>query len=1053
MSEPNQGTPMAIQHVPGQTPMPQSQTGQQQMSPPMLDPFWQRNLPEQYIQVSGTRYPSIDASVQPNVNGSKNNNGNTAASTPASYGAQQIQGMAHTNGHLDAAIPMSNMMPVQMGGYQVMDRSMMEPMSRSSVAYANTSANANGTPLPPQPVSANYMNNISQMPGQLHKEKRRAAKACEYCRKRKTKCDEVSPYTNKCSNCSKAGVDCIFITEPTKKKRKSSSEGTKVNKSPKPAAKTNSTKHKVKKQSDGDNEPVHQNTVENIAKRMEILDRKMSTVIDNIARFEWLLDKMVQKQNEKVDDTTNQAKPRRRIYTTSLLTHQKLLWMKRKICKNMTDEQFAEPLNSILSNGLKWYVAQIKQYTDFSSPCVYGVEFKVYDLPSELHTRRIMENFNAYLTSVTGVFDSSECYKVTNKYYENKGENMTFTEHLLLNVSICSGALATRMLTSADSQFLRKDRHNPSIAELKEIENNCFLNCMFYYHKISTVCSGPKTLLPLLLLTKYLQANYNTELANTILSTAVRFTIDMSMNKKITYKNLSLAEQIRKRSMWWHFFATDKLFSFTLSRPPMLLEEDMDMLTDQNYLEVIKTNILPKIFKTKEECEQVSDIHEALSIIINYCEYIPFFTSYYVTKLLRIESSLYSTCFSVRNTLDNTFDGLLSKALEIFESLKTWKDNLHPSMRLESYRQYISLLYSQSSDENPALAFELACTHVLACHLRYLYLVVILSMFIVSLLRDNQELFPVSHHEIPKIYKKFSEQYILSSVKLVEIFQGVNFVIHTYNDLIYPFLTGIYVVLMHVVDELDKPKNLEVPSLIELLIKGHSSIMGENFKNLGCYNMKWNVSLYIYTYLLKYIIKYFNENHPLAVEHKFSYEHYDEILEKLEANTISVKKTTVERLKKNLKRNGVFQEVDEAEKTEEENNEKDHIIELFNDLNSHTVKILESDSLLKNSKERISSVATSQDASIFPADSAGFQIIYPIYKDSNKNLNESVHDDNDKKDNNEKNISSSITDADVENFRNLLPLEDFLYDRDFKFIKPFQSYLSRHSVSNKDQSL
>lgn len=95
---------------------------------------------------------------------------------------------------------------------------------------------------------------------------------------------------------------------------------------------------------------------------------------------------------------------------------------------------------------------------------------------------------------------------------------------------------------------------------------------------------------------------------------------------------------------------------------------------------------------------------------------------------------------------------------------------------------------------------------------------------------------------------------------------------------------------MHVVDELDKPKNLEVPSLIELLIKGHSSIMGENFKNLGCYNMKWNVSLYIYTYLLKYIIKYFNENHPLAVEHKFSYEHYDEILEKLEANTISVKK-------------------------------------------------------------------------------------------------------------------------------------------------------------------
>lgn len=1066
-------------------------------SPPVLDPYWQRSVPDQYL--SGNRFSTDMSAETPN---SSLGSGNT--STPGNTGLNVFGSVSYnTPGMSGFSNVIPNMDPQSGGQGQMVSNQPMvnQPVSNNNVA-GNTNNNNNRNNYsnmpPPQPQQqqtpgfhqndqipmfdpnmnrqmgfiqnaqpiphANMIQKpypMNTQPNYAHPQiraqpqKRRASKACEYCRKRKTKCDELNPYTNKCSNCSKAGVDCVFLNEPAKKKNKSvtsqdnhtspNATGATGKVSKKNNDNNISTDIGKGKKNKGANEKSSQNTAEGISLRMAKIDRKMSVVIDNVARFEWLLDKLVQKQNEKKVEPTSLTKPKRKIYTTSLLTSQKLHWIKKKMCSDISDEEFTEPLNDILSNGLKWYVAQIKQYTDFSSPCLYGVEFKVHPLPTELQAKRILENFNTYLTSVTGVFDSSECYKVTDKFYGPDNENMTFTEHLLLNVSICSGALATRMLTAGESQFLRKDRHDPTLEELKEIENNCFLNCMFYYHKISTVCSGPKTLMPLFLLTKYLQANYNTEIANTILTTAVRFTIDMSMNKKATYKSLSLNEQIKKRSMWWHFFATDKLFSLALSRPPMLLEEDMDMLTDQNYLEVIKEYILPNIMKNKEERERVSDLQEGLAIIINYSEYIPFFTSYYVTKLLRIESKLYSTCFSVRNTIDNSFDGLLSKAIELYDSLKNWRDNLHPSMRLESYRQYISLLFSQSQIENPAVAFELACSHVLACHFRCLYLVINLSMFIVSLLQDNENLFKDSLHDIPNIYKNFSEQYIFASVKMVEIFQNINFEFHTYNDLVYPFLTGVYVILLHVVDEMDNAKNLEIPSLIELLLKAHEGIMGENFKHLDSFNMKWTISLYIYTYLLKYVIKYYNTNHPLASQHTFSIDHFDEILNTLSNNTRNVKKSAVHRLITSLKDNGMY---DDSENTDNGDELKEHYHELFNDLNKYTIKILKSDDMVKVKDNWDNySPKKMEDISLFPNNCPSFSILYPIHSsETNHFTNASTY--NNHSSTSKVESSEPSDDEDIKTFRNLLPLGDLLYDRDFRFIKPFQNFLSRHSTNN-----
>ena len=123
-----------------------------------------------------------------------------------------------------------------------------------------------------------------------------------------------------------------------------------------------------------------------------------------------------------------------------------------------------------------------------------------------------------------------------------------------------------------------------------------------------------------------------------------------------------------------------------------------------------------------------------MNVVVNFCQHISLFISYYVSKLVNIESRIYSTCFAVRSTLDLSFDAMLDKIVELNDSLNNWRNDLHVSMKLKSYKQYLSVLYAQNSQENPALSFEIACCRVLHCHFRSLYSIIILSMLTTSLL-------------------------------------------------------------------------------------------------------------------------------------------------------------------------------------------------------------------------------------------------------------------------------------------------------------------------------
>ena len=672
------------------------------------------------------------------------------------------------------------------------------------------------------------------------------------------------------------------------------------------------------------------------------------------------MDKALKKQEDKHKEKSNLPKPARKIYSTALLTTQKLYWLKQSLGANISNEEFLSPLNEILGISLKWYATQMKKFMDLSSPAFFSSEIILYSLPPKQQAKRLLENFHAtLLSSVTGLVSLKECLDLAEKYYSESAEKLTYPEHLLLNVCLCSGASATQSITRGDSKYLRKDRYDPNSQELKMIENVALLNAMYYYHKLSTVCSGTRTLQALLLLNRYFQLTYDTELANCILGTAIRLAVDMELNRKSSYKSLDFEEAIRRRSMWWHCFCTDKLYSLMLSRPPIVGERDMDMLTDQNYYEVIKTNILPDLIDKKEDFDKITDVNSALNIVVNFCQHISIFISYYVSKLVSIESKIYSTCFAVRSTLDLSFDAMLDKIKDLNDSLNNWRNNLHVSMKLKTYKQYLSVLYAQKSQENPALSFEIACSRVLHCHFRALYSKVILSMVTTSLLTDNKRLYKGSRHDIPQIYILFSSQFLNASKEMLQLFQGIDYQAHMYNEIMYQFSTAVFVLFFYVVDNITNPKTKgEVKETIEILKKSYDHLVGENDEQLLFDNVKWNTLIVFYSHFLKYVLQRYHQlNNSMS---QFDPTIYEEIITKVITHSRKIKDETVDQLIMSLKSYGSFHSLQKdneaaladdvlnANEIDLEGFAEETPINLFGELSVDILKMLKSHSPVSN---------------------------------------------------------------------------------------------------------
>lgn len=817
--------------------------------------------------------------------------------------------------------------------------------------------------------------------GSMMFDKRRVSKACDHCRRRKIKCDEVDPATGKCTNCERYKSECTFVhhDKMTQKKllnaqkKKASKEAAaaskKVAKVPKikraheghaatietlvatpdmrnmfpnygqtaedrdttagadlgGSAQSNNSPGSVGAQmsssvnqnnafngnatssasilngtstaASGESTPVvsrvntaisrgstssrtHVNNSsadsEGIIKRVEQVDRKVAMVIDTMARFEWLVDKLSKKIDDRIPPPATSPKAKYKQYVPRLLTTQKLEWAKNTLSPDSSNVDFLAPVRDYLTVSLKWYILGAKHTIEY--PMIQNFrDQKQFLMPTQDEAQSLLTIFNNIMFYHSSLMFEGEVDDICKRYYDENSEPLTYPELLVLNIAIAIAANV--VMTDTEDVFNVETNDKFTLDKLIEIERHGRDNAMYYYHKLVLFSAGTTAITGLLLLFHYLNFNSNSEIALDSLALAIRYAYDMNLNMNFHYKSLSPKEVIRHRALWWYCFYFDKMVSLTLQKPPTIKENDMDVLANDAYFETIKYYQLPIHYKDKpEELDKITNLNEALSAIINYSEHFAFFCSYYSSKLIMIESHLASVCFSIRNTIDLSFDELVQRLLDIKKDLDTWKQNLHPSMRIESYSQYLKMLYAQSTSETAKLGYDVACAQVIRCHMQFLYLEITLSLFATSFLLDNTDSFVNSLQEIPEVFHMFCRQVKTDSVEACKIFQKVPFRAYLYPEVLNYAQTAIYALLFSTIKNMDDTREIDVTKNISLLIDTHTHMVGINQDKIPIRNVRVNMSVFFFTFLLKHVIKHFNETNINAQVTGFEYEKYNELM-------------------------------------------------------------------------------------------------------------------------------------------------------------------------------
>ncbi|CCF59170.1 hypothetical protein KAFR_0G01360 [Kazachstania africana CBS 2517] len=766
--------------------------------------------------------------------------------------------------------------------------------------------------------------------------KKRTGKACDYCRKRKIRCDNFDSNIGKCANCIKFNMSCTFYFHINLQKKRRQKF-------------MNETKEQFK---DLMNEEAASNTAVNntntvtddealtaafpklLDTEFEKVGRKL-IVIDEICKnLDYFIEDIKEHNDLQHFDYEFLPLAAQKHYQTNLFSIPKIRWIHKKISSNLPLEEFMNPIQLMFNTTFNWYLVQLKKSINLSALLRSdNRNFNaLYDLPSRQQCKRLLENFHtSVLYAIPSLVSLDEILNISEKYHSN--ERLSFSDLFLLNVCLMKGASSSLIINTKDTYYLRKDKFLPNSDDLKTIENNLSINVHVYYNRLLTTnASNLKILKALLIFTKYLTLNVSYELAYPVLRRAVSVAIDLGLNKISSYAHLTPERSLKRRNLWIHCLSSDKLFASILCNAPLINGTDTNILDDENYIAIIKqldnSNPIPH-----NKISGINTMKEAFAYIVHNTRFMPVFTAYYNSKLINIEDQILTVCYQLKSTQSIAFDELLDTALKLNEDLMNWQGSLNPCMKLESFKEYYKLLsFKTFNTETPELQFEIVCSRILKIHFRFFYSVIMLSHFIVAFVNDNRKAGTVTRKDLVGLSQKFVKQYKDYSIKMIKIFNSLKYQPFLYNELMYFFNTGVYSLTFYLFNQIDDMENnLENAYFIEMLVTTHTHIAGENQENFFGNNMKWNVDMFIFTFLLKKIIQYFNERNSFAKIYNFDPSVYDQMISTLLKKCFEIKQETVDIFISSLNENEIVSSL------------KNETMDIYDDISKPFLRLLKTD--------------------------------------------------------------------------------------------------------------
>ena len=783
---------------------------------------------------------------------------------------------------------------------------------------------------------------------------------------------------------------------------------------------------------------------EDFVKRVEKIDKKLSLMADRMLTFQYVMDKLLGVFLDSNASNLKFPKARKKRYYTRLLTTERLGWSKSVLAPDESDEQFFSPIGEITTSATKWFFIQARKLVNVAHPAPSPSSVSTLGsdnepvLPTYEQSIRLLEHFcDAVLAPVSSVVTLETCLEICEKYHKGNRDQLSFPELLFLNVCLCYSAGIAKA-PFYDNKLLDALGLN----DLLTIEHNSLLNAIYYYHKVSVIPSNVMTIQGLLLLHQYVSSYYSIEFGSGILQTAVNLAFAMELNISSHYGDYTSEQSLKELVVWWQCFRQDQKVSLIMSRPPFIKESDTDIDLDESYLKLAKYYKLAASLKNDlESIEKIKNIDSALTTMANYCEHTPFVISYYINKLSVIEGRVNAVCFTVNSSTAYSFDETLQKLLELQQELDGWKEDLPTSMGIRTYKHYFTLLYPQFKGARMRIEYEIVCLYAASCHMRFLHTEIMLCLFVLSFLMDNVDLFEKSTHIVPKIIKRFKNRCKDACTSICELFLNLNREQkeHMYPDLMYYFLSGVFVLLFHVITHIDDTDRTENKKVIQLLKKTHSHLVGEDFKSFPVCNMKQDVGVFYFTFLLKYILKRTDGDEGLSSPYGEYVEKCDILLENLIETAKNMKIQAVELVVNELFNESSINSIRELAASSQKEPVAISELGLFGSLSREALSRLYSSAPIKHSGAPNTASLGSDDFGDVPSlfvdigNSADSEYLPPASKDHAPEKPYTY-------------AAGSVLAGTSQSFRSYLPAGRVLYDRDFLFFDIFEGIYSAGKI-------
>ncbi|PSK37147.1 hypothetical protein C7M61_003574 [Candidozyma pseudohaemuli] len=619
----------------------------------------------------------------------------------------------------------------------------------------------------------------------------RVAKACATCRKKKIKCNGKNP----CDHCKNLSLPCEY---PNNKPRKSRSKvllemlqnrldrlellmhkmidqmgGMESRNVPSPAhdirpsADTLSTSSELPsldasfKDEDVESQTFQSNGL--VAKRTNgtlLPEKRPRDTFFQQAKS--ILSKTIDESSEETQ-RPHQILQYKGLHSgiVYIFSSQSIEWIKSRL--RPEDHNIVTPFQTLLFYFNAWKQLFLSVWTDvktYPKEDVKKLKEGVYPHDKQL-TFELLKQYDC-ITLADFICPVEEVRALFVKYYANKlcpklkKYRFSYSEFMLMNlslaisISVAIDQKSTDVVTPGLSECPKLE--SMTIELLATLQEEMFLNSVFYFHTISAVSEGMVTIQALLLLATHLETTWViTDVNYSFVSMALRYAQEIGLHRFETFQHLPEEERNARGRLWAAVQCFDVEISHRTGKPPSVNMVDVSTLTPMDPWHVPSLLSTNEVKKLQLQCGAKRYSLEEI------------YVHFYVYKLSQLRAFSYFQLFSATVKYDSLKSiqdivSLLNNELDSF--LNEMKEEYRPRHYYEP--QFNSAIERFFNDRKMTRADD----SLLSLHLTFFYQLMTINK-VPSQIEPNEGTLPYENTG----YRKLS---LDSARTILHIMRGVN---------------------------------------------------------------------------------------------------------------------------------------------------------------------------------------------------------------------------------------------------------------------------------------